>query len=303
MEAVKIYSQFFNELNIPFVISKRPDWDKFAGANCSIAFDTVFPDGRTLQIGTIHDLGQNFSKPFELSYEKKDGTREFAWSTSYGISERAIAAVIALHGDDRGLVLPPKLAPIQVIVVPIPYKGVEEEIYDNSKEVVETLKAAGFRAEIDLRDEVTPGSKFYDWELRGVPIRVEIGPEDVKKGQVTIARRDSLEKVKCPRSELVKTVQDIIVKIEEELKNRAWRWLQEHIQRTENLKEAQKMLAEKRGIIEVPWCGDNDCGLKIEEEADARILGIPLTPEEVSSMKCPICGRAAKTLVRLGKAY
>ena len=303
MEAVKIYSQFLNELNLPFVVSRRPDWDKFAGANYSIAFDTVFPDGRTLQIGTVHDLGQNFSKPFEVSYEKKDGTREYAWSTSYGISERAIAAVITVHGDDRGLVLPPKIAPIQVIVVPIPYKGMEDKIYRNSKEVVETLKAAGFRAEIDLRDEITPGSKFYNWELRGVPIRIEIGPEDVKRAQVTIARRDILEKVKCPKKELVKAVQDLSAKIEEELKNHAWRWLRDHIQRAENLKEAQKMLAEEKGIIEIPWCEDNDCGLKIEEEVNARILGIPLTREKIPFMKCPICGRTAKNLVRLGKAY
>ena len=145
-EAVEIYKRFYDEICLPYMISRRPDWDKFAGAVYSIAFDTVMPDGRALQVGTVHHLGQNFSKPFDVKYLKPDGTHEHVWTTSYGISERVIAALIAIHGDDHGLVIPPNIAPVQVVVIPIPYKGREAEVYSEAKRVYEELKRAGVRA-------------------------------------------------------------------------------------------------------------------------------------------------------------
>jgi len=302
-EAIDIYKRFFDALGVPYLISRRPEWDKFAGAVYTIAFDTIMPDGRVMQIGTVHNLGQNFARAFEITYERPDGTHEYVWQTCYGISGRVVAAVMAVHGDDHGLVLPPRVAPIQVVVVPIPFKGAEEPVCKASKEVGRTLEEAGLRVKVDDRPDITPGEKFYYWERHGVPVRVEIGPRDVEKGQVTLVRRDTLERTEVPVAEAVGAVRALLEDITRALKERAWSWMLERVRAVADTGEAREILEERGGVVELPWCGDDDCGRQMEEEVDARVLGTPEDVEPKPAGPCPICGREAKTVLRLARTY
>jgi len=302
-QAIKVYKDFFDAMGVPYRISRRPDWDKFPGALYSVAFDVVCPDGRSLQIGTVHNLGQNFSKAFDITYETDDGDQEHIWQTCYGISGRAIAAVLTVHGDDYGVVLPPKIAPVQVVIIPIPYKGKEEQINNTCEDIAAMLKKADVRVELDLRADLTPGSKFYYWDLRGVPIRIEIGPKDVKQDEATIVRRDTLEKQTCKISGLVTTIQELTNKMMEDLRLKAWEWMDKRVHRVNNLEEAKKLIARKEGIVEVLWCGKVECGHKLEETAEARVLGIPMDVKEKIDGKCGICGKNASSVVRVAIAY
>ncbi len=301
--AVEVYKRFFDELGVPYIISRRPDWDKFPGALYSLAFDMICPDGRCLQIGTVHNLGQNFSKAFDITYETEKGTQEHIWQTCYGISGRAIVAVLSAHGDDQGVVLPPNIAPIHVVVIPILYKEKEEHINKACKDITSKMRKAEIKVELDLRTDLTPGSKFYYWELRGIPIRIEVGPRDIEKSEVTIVRRDTLEKQTCKMSELVPVVQKLISEIKQDLWQKARQWMENHIYRVESLEEAKQLLRKRAGIVEVLWCSRAECGHRLEEEVDARVLGVPVDIEEKVDGKCVVCGRKAEHVVRVAIAY
>ena len=302
-EEIDNYRKIFDALCVAYSVSRRPEWDKFAGAKYSTAFDMICPDGRTLQIGTVHHLGQHFSKAFDVSYETKGGGREYVWQTCAGISGRGIASVLVMHGDDHGVILPPRIAPIQVIVIPIPYKGKAELVNKECSEVAEGLRKKGFRVEVDLREGITPGSKYFDWELRGVPIRVEIGPRDIEKGEVTVVRRDTLEKQTCKRSDLAEFLTNIAEKITEDMRQKAWQWTKQHVHSTDKLEEAKRILEKHAGIVEVRWCGKTECGHRLEEVTTARVLGTPEDTEEKVDGKCIICGEKAKSIVRAAIAY
>ncbi|MHC1586165.1 MAG: proline--tRNA ligase [Candidatus Hecatellaceae archaeon] len=303
--AVKIYSRFFDELGIPYLISKRPEWDKFAGALYSLAYDTIFPDGRTLQIGTVHNLGQNFSKAFEITFETRDGTREYVWQTCYGISERVVAAVLAIHGDDHGLVLPPSVAPIHGVIIPIPYKGSEHAVNVKAESLAETLRREGFNVQADLREKYTPGSKFYDWELRGVPVRIEIGPRDLENKTVTLVRRDTLQRMVVPEAEAVQAFKNLLSQVQEALRERAAQWFRQAVRRLKTLNEAQSLIKNGKpfGVIELPWCGGDDCGIALEEELGLKALGSPYPEEKPESIGCAYCGGEASTFLRLSRQY
>jgi len=301
-EAVRIYCKFFDELGIPYLISRRPNWDKFAGALYTLAFDTLLPDGRTLQIGTVHNLGQNFSKAFDVTYLTPEGKHEYIYTTSYGISERVIAALIGIHGDDHGLVLPPNVAPIQVVIIPIYYNEEERRAVVKEVEGVEgELKRNGIRVYVDKREDVTPGEKFYYWELKGVPLRVEIGPKDVKEGKVTLVRRDTLEKWSVSKEVLLIEVRKAFSVIQRDLRERAWKWFRERIVRASDLEKALKFINEGK-IVEMPWCGRGECGLKIEEKLSCKVLGVDISQGKVSG-KCVLCNNEAKYYVRIAKSY
>ena len=302
-EAVEIYKRFFDEMGVPYRISRRPDWDKFAGAVYSLAFDMICPDGRTLQIGTVHNLGQNFSKAFDITYETEKGTQEHIWQTCYGISGRAIAALFSIHGDDHGIVLPPNIAPTQVVIIPILYEEKEEQINKACEDIAAKLKAAKVRAELDLRTDLTPGSKFYYWELRGIPIRVEVGPRDVENNEATIVRRDTLERQTCRMDELVAVVQELGEKMTRDLRRKAWQWMEERVHRVGNLEEARRLLRRRAGIVEVLWCNRTECGHRLEEEVEARVLGVPIDTKEKVEGECVVCGRKAEHVVRAAIAY
>ena len=301
-EGVEVYKRFFDCLCLSYTITDRPDWDRFPGALCSTAFETVLPDGKTLQIGTVHNLGQNFSKAFDLTFEKEDGSRDYLWQTCYGISERVIAAIIAVHGDDRGLVLPPSIAPIQVVIVPIPYKGFEEKIKIATDRVEEKIGKIGLKVSTDNREGMTPGAKFYQWEIKGVPIRVEVGPKDIEKGVVTIVRRDTLEKSTCSEDRFEETVKSMLAAVEKALRDKTWAWLRAKIKSAETVEEAAKLLKKGSGIVELNWCGAEDCGLKVEEKTGGRVLGTPVDKTPTAG-RCAVCGKSAKTTIRVSKAY
>jgi prolyl-tRNA synthetase len=302
-EAVKLYKQFFDDIGVPYVVSRRPEWDKFAGALYTIAFDLLCPDGRALQIGTVHNLGQNFAKAFDITYETIDGSQEHIWTTSYGISGRGIAAVLIAHGDDNGIVLPPKIAPTQVAIVPVPYKGKEEEVNQACADVAAKLKEAGYRVELDMRGDLTPGNKFYYWELRGVPIRIEIGPRDLANGVVTIVRRDTLKKQTWKMDDVVSAVETFAEEITDDLRANAVTRMKERIYRVNSLGEAKTLLKRKAGILEVPYCGKDECGHSLEEAVEARLLGFPEDTTEKVAGKCLVCGEPANNVVRVALAY
>ncbi|RLG89305.1 MAG: proline--tRNA ligase [Thermoprotei archaeon] len=304
-EAIEIYSKFFDELGIPYLISKRPDWDKFAGALYSIAFDTLLPDGRALQIGTVHHLGQTFAKVFEVRIQKRDETIDYAWQTSYGISERVIASIIAIHGDERGLILPPNVAPIQIVIVPIPGKDIDEtsRVLKESKKVYGDLKRSGFRVRFDDRMELRPVEKYFEWEIKGVPVRVEIGPKELAANTITLFRRDLMERIEVNRAKLIDEVEKLLNSITINLKERAWKWFREHIFRVSSIDEAKPIIENRQGIAEVPWCGKELCGLRMSDETGGRTLGSPINGEEPHGKSCVICGKPAITYMRIAKTY
>ncbi len=302
-QGIKIYKKFFDELAISYKITKRPDWDKFPGAEYTISFEQIMPDGRTLQIGTVHNLGQNFAKAFDITYETEKGERQHVWQTCYGISGRPIAGVLAMHGDDNGPVLPPAIAPVQVVIVPIPAKNMESEINEVCQNLASRLKKANINAEVDSREDLTPGSKFYYWELRGVPIRIEIGPRDLKQGVATVVRRDTLGKQAFKMVTIIDDIAKLMTTMTDDLRERALQWMAAHVSRVNQLEEAKKLIRKKAGIVETPWCGNPECGHKLEEEVNARVLGTPVDLKEKVSGNCIVCGKKAKEIMRTAVAY
>lgn len=302
---VEVYSRIFERLKIPFLKTVRPDWDKFPGAERSIAFDTIMPDGKVLQIGTVHFLGQGFAKAFDIKYMNKDGSYEYVWQTCYGISERAIAALISIHGDDHGLVLPSEIAPVQAVVIPIVYKGREEEVLKKCLEIKEALRNGGIRAELDDRREITPGSKYYAWELRGAPVRIEIGPRDLDNKTAVIVRRDSLKKLPVSIDNLLDEVKKTFLEIDEELIRRSSEWMKGKVRGASSIGEAKLMLDKEGGVVELDWCGRVSCGEEMEKEVDARILGVPYDEHKVPEhgSRCAKCGEVAAKRIRIARSY
>ncbi|MBN2154657.1 MAG: proline--tRNA ligase [Candidatus Lokiarchaeota archaeon] len=278
-EAVKLYSNHFNTLGISYVVNKRPKWDTFPGADYSIAFDAIMPaNHKTLQIGTVHNLGQNFAKTFDITFENLEKERQYVYQTCYGISERGIAAPIALHGDDRGLVLPPNIAPIQIVIVPIIFKNKEELVQEEVKKIVKILRRH-FTVVVDDRG-IKPGSKFFHWEEKGVPIRIEIGPQDVEKRQITIVRRDTGEKFtrsSATTKEIVQQIKSLFKQIFEEMALKVAEDTKSRILVTEDINEAYQWLEDGKGIAEIPFCGSQECASDIEKRVDGlRFLGTPV---------------------------
>ncbi|AEH06159.1 proline--tRNA ligase [Methanothermococcus okinawensis] len=283
-EAINIYKNFFDELGIPTIISKRPEWDKFPGAEYTMAFDTIFPDGKTMQIGTVHNLGQNFAKTFELEFETADGGKDYAYQTCYGISDRVIASIIALHGDEKGLILPPNVAPIQIVIIPLLFKGKEEIAMNKAEEVYNTLKEKGFRVKLDDRD-IRPGRKFNDWELKGAPIRIELGPRDIENKKITLFRRDTGEKFQINEDDLLDGINNTMNSIMKTIKEKANERVNSFITIMDNknnknnndiealIDNVKEILAEKKGVVLIPY-DKNLYNEEFEESIEASVLGI-----------------------------
>ena len=296
---IAIYKEFFDDLGIPYLISKRPEWDKFPGADYTMAFDVIMPNGKTLQVGTIHNLGQTFAKTFDITFEDKDGEHKLVYQTCAGVSDRVIASVIGIHGDETGLRLPPKVSPNQVTIIPILFKKGKEEVLAKCDEIKAQLEAAGLRVNIDDRD-IRPGKKFNDWELKGTPVKLELGPRDLENNITVAMRRDEGEKIKIALDDsLADNVIDLLNKTEENLSKSAWNFQEEHVKFTESLDEIPE-LVESGNVIKFYWCGDEAIGKEIEEQTGYDILGIQ---EEVSEGKC-ISGKGdAKYVALMAKTY
>ena len=301
-EAVRIYKEVFRRLGLGFLILKRPDFDKFAGAVYSLAFDAWNPDGRVNQIGTVHNLGENFAKAFDITYEDVDGSHKYVFQTCYGFGiSRTLAALISQHGDDHGLVLPPEVAPVQVIVIPIPYKGVEEEVKKYSREVYERIKREGIRVQID-ESEDQPGEKFYRWEMFGVPVRVEVGPKDLEERQVTLSERVNLKRSRVKVEEMIPAIRELFVKITNELAERSLKTMEEMIVNARSLEALKNAIKEKK-IGRVNWCGRLECAEKIREESGGEIRGHRFDVDEPPEGPCIICKGEAKLIIYVAKAY
>jgi prolyl-tRNA synthetase len=304
MDILMIYKDLIeNLLAIPVLVGVKTESEKFAGALYTTALEALMPDGKALQMGTSHNLGQNFSKAFRIKFFGDDEKEHYVWTTSWGISTRLIGALVMAHGDDKGLVLPPKAAPHQVVIVPIFYKEVEtNSILNKAHEVLKRLEENGVTAILDNRPEYTPGWKFNDWELKGVPIRIEIGPRDLERKQVVAARRDTGEKTNVKDEELIDTVDKMLKDIQTNLFNNAKKFITEHTSTVKTYAEFKDTLRKKGGLIKACWCLNDECEKKIKEETGATIRVIPFEKEKLFS-NCVYCGKEAKEAVFFAKAY
>ena len=304
-EVIKILDIYKNtveeELAIPVTTGKKSEKEKFVGAEYTTTMESIMPDGKALQMGTSHFLAQNFSKPFEVKFADKDNVEHFAWQTSWGVSWRLIGAMIMAHGDDKGLVLPPKVAPMQVVIVPI-YKNDndKENVITKVNEIANILELKNIRIHIDSREELTPGYKFNDWELKGVPLRIEIGPKDIENQSMVLAKRYNHEKMKIGLNEVEKIV-TILDEIQTEMLKKAKTEAADNTIDIENYDEF-KMKMEKGGFFNSPWCGKLDCEEKIKEETGAEIRVIPFNSENTSK-KCIYCKQQSTSVPIFARGY
>ncbi|MEM2560309.1 MAG: proline--tRNA ligase [Candidatus Bathyarchaeia archaeon] len=302
-EAIEIYNSVFRRLGLRYLLIMRPDFDKFAGAVYSIAFDAWNPDGRVNQIGTVHNLGENFAKAFEITYEDLDGSHRYVVQTCYGFGvSRVLAAIIAQHSDDHGLILPPDIAPIQVVIIPIVYKGVAEEVNAYAREVYEMIRSEGMRVHLDDAEDKTPGEKYYYWEMFGVPVRVEVGPRDQREKKVTIVDRVSFERRVIDSKEVIKTIKSIFNEVIISLTERSERKLKELIVDASDKSTLSKAI-EGRKIARVPWCERVECAEKIKEISGGEVRGHRIDVEEKPEKPCIICGGEAKKVIYVARAY
>jgi prolyl-tRNA synthetase len=304
MEILKAYKDVIETyLAIPVMGGKKTEMEKFAGALYTTALEAMMPDGKALQMGTSHQLGQNFSKVFDIKFLDQNEKEQRVWQTSWGFSTRMIGALVMVHGDDKGLVLPPQIAPVQAVIVPIPYKGTEAEVIKGkTQEIYGQLKHMGVAVVLDDRVEYTPGWKFNEWELKGVPVRIEIGPRDVKQKQVTLVRRDTREKTAVKEEEATATVAKLLEDIQNSLFNKAKKLLEEETRTVKTYDEFKQTLQDKGGFLRASWCGDSSCEEKIKDETGATIRIVPLEKEEPFA-KCLYCGKEATEVVYFARAY
>lgn len=304
MEILNIYRDLMeNYLAIPVLAGKKTEKEKFAGALYTTALEALMPDGKVLQMGTSHNLGQNFAKVFDIKFIGEDEEEHYVWQTSWGISTRMIGGLVMVHGDDKGLVLPPKITPVQAVIIPIPYKNVDtESIMRKANEIFEKLQKNGISVVLDDRAEYTPGWKFNEWELKGVPIRIEIGPRDVKEKQVTLARRDTSERLVVKEEKTVDTVTKLLEEIQNTLFNKAKKFLEDHTTTVKTYDEFKEALKKKGGFIRACWCSSPTCEEKIKEETGATIRLLPFEKEKLFS-NCVCCGGEGKEVVYFGRAY
>ncbi|TLY10268.1 MAG: proline--tRNA ligase [Thaumarchaeota archaeon] len=291
-----------NYLAVPSLTGYKSDGEKFVGAKYTTTLEGLMADGRALQMGTSHHLGQNFSKPFEIKYLGKDTKEHFAWQTSWGVSWRLIGALIMVHGDDKGLVLPPQVAPIQVVIVPIHKDKDAKLVKDRAAEIESELKRAGIRAYTDGRDGYTSGWKFNEWEMKGVPLRINIGPRDIEKGQAEFVRRDTKEKIQSERAELVDTANKLLANIQESLLSRARAFLNENTSRPDSYSEFKSIIERRGGFVMAGWCEREECEERIKQDTGADIRVIPFEQKDKPA-KCIYCGKESKKTVIFARAY
>jgi len=300
-----LYKRLIEEyLAIPVRQGLKSNQEKFVGAVSTASLESLMGDGRALQMATSHHLGQNFSKPFEIKYLGRDNTEQYAWQTSWGTSWRLIGAVAMIHGDNKGLILPPKIAPIQVIIIPIHKKADEGLVKGHTKYVLADLEKANIRAKIDERDEYTAGWKFNDWELRGVPLRINVGPKDIEKSKLEISRRDTREKITIGRNELVQTICSLLNQIQNDLYTKAKEFLSSNTTSAFDFETFKKIISEKGGFITAGWCGRDFCETQIKEQTGADIRIIPEDDDSImENIECVFCRQKPSVRVLFARAY
>jgi prolyl-tRNA synthetase len=299
-----VYKDFAeNDLAMPVIDGQKTESEKFAGAERTYSIEALMRDGRALQAGTSHNLGQNFSKSYDIKFQARDKSVQHVWTTSWGVSTRMIGGVIMTHGDDGGLILPPKVAPYQVVMVPIPRGNWRETVLPKAQAIRDALVARGVRVMLDDRDTQTPGWKFNEWELRGVPLRLEIGPKDIDKSQVVLARRDTREKSFVPMEGLTAHVEQMLATIQQALLERAMTFRQEHTSETDSYDEFKQIMDGRPGFVISPWCGSGECEAAVKTETQATIRNIPFTSTPAQGKSCIKCGGAATVHAWFAKSY
>ncbi len=303
LKILEIYRRFAEEqMAIPVYTGVKSDSEKFAGALRTYCLEALMQDRKALQAGTSHNLGQNFAKAFGVKYQTKEGTWEHVWSTSWGVSTRLIGALVMAHGDDSGVCFPPRLAPVQIVIVPI-WKSDEERtrISEAVRLAAEELKGA-FRVKTDLRDEVSPGWKFNEWELKGVPLRLEIGPRDLEKNQFTAVRRLDRRKTPVPRDGLLARVAPLLEEIQSDMLEKGRAFLRENTRDAKSYDELKRGLDETGGFFRAHWCGSADCEKRIKDETKATIRCIPLEGNREDGT-CLRCNGASRRWVYFARSY
>lgn len=295
---LNVYADFCEQvLAIPMIKGRKTDKEKFAGAHATYTIEALMHDGKALQSGTSHNFGDGFAKAFGIQYTNKDNKLEYVHQTSWGMSTRIIGAVIMVHSDDSGLVLPPRIAPTQIVIIPVAQH--KEGVLEKANELKNKLSS--FSVKVDDADK-SPGWKFSEAEMRGIPIRIEIGPKDIEANQAVIVRRDTREKIFVSLDEIETRVPEILDQIQNDMLERARAHRDAHTYTAENFEEFEKIVRETPGFVKAMWCGDEACELEIKEKTGATSRCMPFEQEEVAKT-CVCCGKPAKTMVYWGKAY
>jgi prolyl-tRNA synthetase len=304
LKMLGVYKNFAEtELAMPVMDGQKTDSEKFAGADRTYSIEALMRDGRALQAGTSHYLGQNFSKSYEIKFQARDKSVQYVYTTSWGVSTRMIGGVIMTHGDEGGLILPPRIAPYQVVIVPIPRGNWRETVLPKAQEIRAALVARGIRVMLDDRDSQTPGWKFNEWELRGVPLRLEIGPKDIEKSTVVLARRDTREKSFAPMDGLAGQVEQLLATIQQALFDRAVAFRSDHTTETDSYEEFKQVMDGRPGFVVSPWCGSAACEADIKAETQATIRNIPFSSPPADGKVCLKCGNAATANAWFAKSY
>ncbi|SFR62077.1 proline--tRNA ligase [Anaeromicropila populeti] len=299
VQMLNVYADFCEQvLAIPMIKGRKTDKEKFAGAHATYTIEALMHDGKALQSGTSHNFGDGFAQAFGIQYTDKENKLSYVHQTSWGMSTRIIGAVIMVHGDDSGLVLPPRIAPVQVMVIPIAQH--KEGVLEKAREVAAKL-TADFRVKVDDSDK-SPGWKFSEQEMRGIPVRIELGPKDIEANQAVIVRRDTREKIVVSLDEIETELAKVLDTMQAEMLERARTHRDNHTYTAANYDEFKDIVANKPGFVKAMWCGDLECEMKIKEDTTATSRCMPFEQEEISGT-CVCCGKPAKTMVYWGKAY
>lgn len=305
MKMLEVYREFCEtELAMPVVCGRKTESEKFAGAVATYCIEGMLRDGNAIQNGTSHFLGQNFAKAFAIKFLDEDNLEKFVWQTSWGVTTRLVGSIVMSHGDDAGLILPPRVAPIQVVIVPVYKDDTKTLVLEEAARIETELKAAGVRVKCDAREMLRPGFKYNEWELKGVPLRLEIGPRDIEKGQVVIARRLDREKTFVPRAELAAVIPQALIRFQADLLARAQQNVAEQTRETADYGEFKEIIETKRGFVAAGWDGSAETEAKIKEETKATIRCIPLEGSEpTEGLKDLVSGQPAKHRVLFARAY
>lgn len=301
MKMLNMYKVFMEDiLAIPVVLGKKTPQERFAGADETYTLEPMMQDGKALQAGTSHNLGQNFAKVFDIQFQDKTGNLSHTWQTSWGVTTRLIGALIMTHGDDRGIILPPEIAPVQIAIVPI-YRSDEdrEKVYDKAYFIKEKL--ADFRVEVDTRDQLKPGRKFYDWEKKGVPLRIELGPRDIAEDKLVLVHRITGKKESLSTSDFIESTPKLLSQFQADLKEKAESFLKKNTFELDDYEDFKKKI-DAGGFFHMHWCGSADCEDKVKEETKATIRCIPLDAKKEEG-KCIYCGKESKERALFAKAY
>ena len=300
MDMLEVYADVIeNLLAIPVLKGQKTKKEQFAGAEATYTVETLMQDGRALQGGTSHYFGQNFTKPFDVKFQNKNGEQEYAYQTSWGISTRLIGAVIMAHGDNRGLKLPPLVAPIQAVIVPIAQQ--KEGVLEATNKLKDKLSQK-FRMKLDDRDNYSVGYKFNDWEMRGVPVRIEMGPRDIENGEAVLVRRDTSEKISVKLEDIEEKLEELLKDIQKSMYDVCKKRVEEKTTTAKTMEELKKNLDENQGYVKTMWCGNQECEDKVKEVTGAPSRCMPFEQEHISDT-CVCCGKPATKMVVWGRQY